>query len=339
MLKASYDGTSVLKIVEHPLRELHDNEVLIKIDSATICGTDIHILDGEFSAAKDIALGHEFAGVVEKIGKNVTVCKEGDKVSVEPHIFCGVCKFCRVGKVQECIHKIAFGVHKDGGFAQKVIVPDFTVYVLPEGVSCEEGALVETIGCCMHGVELAEISAGDTVVILGGGVIGVIMVKLAKLYGAAKVIVSEPIQARRSLMLEKGADYAIDPFNENVLEKVALYTHGLGADVVIEAAGRAQTAEQTIDIAGSCARILFFGVVPPGQNITLSPNTIFLKELKIIGSRINPFVHHRAIELLKRLDVADLITHRFPLSKANEAINNAKNAIGLKTCIKPNMEE
>lgn len=337
MKRAVFDGTHELKLVDVEVPKPLEDEVLIKIDSATICGTDVHILEGSFYAKKGVCIGHEFSGVVEETGENVLVCKKGDLVSVEPHIFCGICKFCRNGKVQQCLNKLAFGVHLDGGFQQYVTVPQNTVYTVPKDVTAEEAALCETVGCCLHGIEQVGIRGGDNVVILGGGTIGIILMKLCRMHGASKVIVSEPEKARRENLLRHGADYVIDPHSEDIYERVKLLTDGLGADVVIEAAGRSQTAKQTFRLAGRCGRIMFFGVVPPGEKIEVEPNDIFKRELTIVGSAINPFAHHRVIQIIKKLQLADLITQRYPLERVNEAIQAASQLKGLKICIKPNI--
>ena len=337
MLAAVYNGNNKLEIIEKELRPINSGEVLIKVDSATICGTDLHIIDGHFKSKHGTVIGHEFAGYVTQIADDVTACKVGDLVTVEPHKFCGVCKFCRVGKIQQCLNKLAYGVHLDGGFGQYVIVPQDVVYTVPEGISSEEAALVEPIGCTLHGIEQVGVHAGDTVLILGGGVIGILLAKMASLHGAAKVIVSEPVEHRRQKILETGATHVIDPTQENVLDRVLELTDGLGADVVIEAAGRIETASEVTKYAGRSGRILFFGIVPADKKIKISPNEIFTKELMIIGSAINPFVHYRAVQLLKRLDVRELVTHSFPLSQIDEAIDAARKSIGLKICVKPNL--
>ena len=337
MYSAVFTGEKQLKIIQKDKPVPSFGEVLIKIDTACICGTDVHILHGEFDAVPPVVLGHEFSGYVDEIGEGVIACSKGDLVTVEPHIFCGVCKYCRIGKIQECLNKKAFGVHLDGGFQQYVVVPQETVYRVPEGITAEQAALVEPIGCCLHGVQQVGVDAGDTVLILGGGVIGLILAKIAKTHGAANIIVSEPIKERREMMLENGVDDAVDPINEDIEQRILELTGGLLADVVIEAAGRPETAERAIRLAGRCGKILFFGVVPPQYNIKVNPNTVFKKELKIVGSAINPFVHYRVIAMLSKLDVSGLITHRFPLSAANEAMDAAKRSVGLKICIKPNM--
>ena len=334
---AVFNGTNKLEIIDKEFHPLGPTDVLIKVDSATICGTDLHILHGTFKANPGTVIGHEFAGYVDQIGEDVTACKVGDLVTVEPHKFCNVCKFCRNGVIQQCLSKQAYGVHLDGGFGQFVTVPQDIVYTVPEGISSEEAALVEPIGCCLHGIEQVQVKGGDNVLILGGGVIGILLAKMARIHGAAKVIVSEPVDHRRQQILEKGATHVIDPKSEDVLERILALTDGLGADVVIEAAGRVETASQVTKYAGRAGRILFFGIVPADKTIEISPNEIFTKELKIIGSAINPFVHHRAVQLLKSLDVRDLVTHTFPLKDVDQAIEAARQAVGLKVAVKPNM--
>ncbi len=336
MKRAMFDGTPELKLVEVKRPVPCKGEVLIKVDSCTICGTDVHILDGNQPANVGVTLGHEFSGYVEALGEGVYACKVGDLVTVEPHIFCGVCKFCRVGKQHLCLNKIAFGVHRDGGFQQYVAIPQEAVYVVPEGMTSEQAALCEPISCCIHGLDRVKIYSGDEVVIFGGGVISLILIRLCKLAGATKIIVSEPVEARRKAALENGADYVINPKEEEVQTRIAELTAGLGPDVVIEASGNAGAARSAVDVAGRCGRIMFFGIVPPGVEIGISPNEIFKRELTIVGSVINPYTHYRAVQIAKTMDAASLITHRYPLSQINEAIDAARHSIGLKICIKPN---
>lgn len=336
MKRAIFDGTAELRIIEVPQPRPAKGEVVVRVDSATICGTDLHILAGNYTAKPMTCLGHEFAGYIEEVGEGVTIAKKGDLVTVEPHKFCGMCKYCRNGKIQQCLNKVAFGIHDHGGFQQYACLPQQNIYVVPAGISAAEAAMCETVGCCLHGVERVAVTGGDTVVILGGGVIGLLLLKLSRLYGASQVLVSEPDAERRRLLLANGADQVIDPLQEDVFERVMQATANLGADVVIEAAGRAATAAEAFRLVGRAGRILYFGIVPPGQKIEIEPNDIFFRELSIYGSTINPFAHQRVVSLLKRLDVADLVTHTFPLEQINEAMQAAREARGLKICIKPN---
>jgi len=336
MKRAIFDGTPELKLVDVEKPVPHKGEVLIKVDSCTVCGTDVHILDGNQPADVGVALGHEFSGYVDAVGEGVHVCEVGDLVTVEPHIFCGACKFCRVGKQHLCLNKIAFGVHRDGGFQQYVSIPQEAVYVAPKGMTPEQAALCEPISCCIHGIDRVGIHSGDEVAIFGGGVISLILIRLCKLAGATKIIVSEPVEARRKAALENGADYVINPKEEEVRIRISELTGGLGPDVVIEASGNPVAAKSAVEVAGRCGRIMFFGIVPPGVEIGISPNEIFKRELTIVGSVINPYTHYRAVQVAKTIDADSLITHRYPLSQINEAMEAARHSTGLKICIKPN---
>jgi len=178
---------------------------------------------------------------------------------------------------------------------------------------------------------------GDIVLILGGGFNGILFSQLSKLHGASKVIVSEPMEKRAKILLQRGADIVINPFENSIEELVMDETEGLGADLVIEAAGKKVTAQQSINLVSKCGTVMFYGVVPPGETIEIEPNIIFEKELNIIGSNINPFQHYRVIKLLKNLNLRELITHHFSLENIMQGIEIARQSSGIKICIKPKM--
>ena len=336
MKAAIFDGTAALKLHDIPIQEPKADEVLIRIDSATICGTDQHIIEGKFWAKPPVVLGHEFSGYVERVGSAVRICEPGNLVSVEPHVYCGCCKPCRLGKPHLCLDRLAWGINLNGGFEQYATVRMDTVYRVPEGITAEEAALGEITGCCMHGIERVGIELGDTVVILGGGAAGLILARLAELRGAARIIVSEPNAARRDQIRAFGSWQFVDPLNENLAAIVAGATGDLGADVVIEAAGRPETAEQAVELVCHGGRVLFFGVAAPGQRASIEPNRIFAREITIVGSIRNPFTHHQVMEILPRLRLKNIVTHRFPLEEIGEAFAVAHRGDGLKICIKPN---
>jgi L-iditol 2-dehydrogenase len=336
MKAAIFDGTESLLLRDLPIQKPQGDEVLIRIDSATICGTDIHILEKKFEAKPPVVLGHEFAGYVEEVGSGVRLCQPGDLVSVEPHVYCGCCKPCRLGKPHLCLDRLAWGINKNGGFEQYATVRMDTVYRVPEGLSAEQAALGEITGCCLNGIDRVQVEMGDTVVILGGGAAGVILARLADRRGAARIIFSEPNAGRREQIRGFGFEDVVDPMAVDLKSHVMEATHGLGADVIMDAAGRPETAESTIDLACHGGRILFFGVVAPGKRISVEPNRIFARELTIVGSIRNPFTHHRVMEILPSLRLEGLVTHRFELDAVNDALTAARRGEGLKICIKPN---
>lgn len=312
MKAAVFFGTRDLKIQDLEPRKLKPGEVLLKVQACGICGTDIHIYEGAQGSATvfpPVILGHEFAGKVCEIGSGVKDIRIGDRVSVDPNIFCGKCYYCRSGKFHLCERLTAIGVTIDGGFAEYCIVPENQAYQLPPNVSYAEGALGEPVACCLHGIDLAGITPGDTVLIIGGGTIGLIMLQMAKIAGAARLILSEPVKEKRVRAMTFGADIVIDPVRENFEQAIKSHT-GRGVNIAIECVGIKHTMEQAIQSACKGGTIMMFGLTPPGCEIPLKPFEVFRRELTIKSSFINPYTQARAMELLGsgRIKVKQLIS-------------------------------
>lgn len=334
-LAAQYEGNHELRIIEKEVPILGEKDVLIHISAATICGTDLTILEGNFHAKPPVVTGHEFSGVVADIGNEVTSVQIGDLVTVEPHLFCGLCRYCRNGREHLCLHKKGFGVLLDGGFAQCCIVPDRTVYKVPNDISPSVAALTENIGCCIHGIEQADVNIGDHVTIIGGGFVGVVLAELAKARGAREVCVIEPNDFRRKFIQKRGFD-VVDPTYDDAVEAIKDKTSGFGSEVVIEAAGKVETAELSLKLVDYGGTVLLFGVVPPNKKINISPHEVFKKELSIVGSVINPYTHLRAVEMLNNLKLEPLISHHFELKDIHKAFSVAEKGEGFKVAIHPN---
>lgn len=333
-----YTGNGKLEWTWKEIPLLKDHDVLVRIDTATICSTDLHILEGRFESKPPLVLGHEFAGYVERVGPSVTHVAAGELVSVEPHIYCGRCKYCRIGKEHMCSDRTAFGVHADGGFAQYCVVPDRNVYRVPEGVSPTVAALAENVGCCLHGIERAGVKPGDHVAVLGGGFVGIVMAELARMSGAAQVIIVEPNEQRRRTAERRGFR-TIDPRGEDAVRRVREAAGGPGVDVAVECAGRRETAEMALRMVDRCGTVVFFGVVPPGETIGIEPNEIYAKELTIVGSVRNPYSHYRSLGKLKDLRLEELVTHHFGLDQMEEAFRAVRDAAGFKVAVHPNRTE
>lgn len=327
----------VRDIEPEPLKE---HEVLIAVKACGICGTDVHIFHGEKGSAEvtpPVILGHEFAGVVEKIGEAVTDLKVGDHVTVDPNMYCGKCLPCRMGKKQNCEVLYALGVNVNGGFAEYAVCPDTQCFKVDAGISFEEAAMAEPLACVIHGIDRAEIKSGHAVLVIGGGTIGLLMVQMAKLSGAATVILSEPIEMRRKIGLEVGADAVIDPLKENLPERIQEICGRKGADVVIECVGRAAAVEQAFKGAGFAATILLFSVPSVDAAPPMPLFDIYKKELKVVGSMINPDTHQRAVNLLNsgRLEIKKLITHRYGLEELEKAICMQMSDESIKVVVEP----
>lgn len=341
MKSAFFLGNKQFEVRDVTFPELAPNDILVKNKACGICGTDIHIYHGEPGSADvcpPVVLGHEYSGVVEKIGAGVTTVKVGDKVTIDPNIYCGVCRYCRNGKKQLCENLSGIGVTRDGGFGEYSVVPASQAFILGEDVDFETGAMTEPLACCVHGIDLAGIRTGDTVLVIGGGAIGLLMVQLAKLSGAAHVILSEPVEIRRQVALTMGADAAIDPINQNPAVEIKRLTGVEGADVVIECVGKTVATKQAFACAAKGATVLLFSVPSIGTSFDLSLFDVFKKELTIKGSFVNPDTHGRAVELLNtgKVNITPLITHRYSIDEMEKAILAQMGMESIKVIVKMN---
>lgn len=337
MKAALYERPGVLNVVERPLRRLGPGEVLVQVDACGICGTDVHIVEGKSRSSPPVVLGHEYAGTIVDVGKDVQGCAPGDRVGIDPNIACGTCYYCRRGFVHLCLNLRALGVDIDGGMAESNIVPAGQLYPVPRGMTPEQSAFVEPVSCAVHGIDQARIRPGDSVVIIGGGTIGLIMLQLARLCGASKVIVAEPLRYKRDLAGELGADDLVDPHSQNLREAVLGLTT-VGADVVIECVGKAETAGCALDLARRGGTVEFFGVCPVGETVPLEPNKVYARELTIVGSYVNPHAFARSIALLEsgRVRVDRFQIDRFPLDGVHEALALQREGRTIKSIIQPN---
>lgn len=326
-----------LSVQECPPPRINAHEALVKVHACGICGTDIHILHGEHIVKFPVIPGHEFSGEIVEVGSDVRNVKVGDRVTVDPNIVDNTCFFCRRGEVQLCENLTAVGVNYDGGFAQFCKVPAVQAVPIPNEVSLDEAAMAEPLACCVHGIDRANIVPGCTVVLLGAGSIGLMLLQLAKASGAGLVIVSEPDDRKRELAARFGAEVLLDPTTDDAPAEVMKVT-GVGADIVIESAGRMETAQLAVKLARRGGTVLQFGVVSPDKLVSIAPYDVFYKELTIRGSFVNPFTHARAVGLLarKQIDVMPLVTHRFSLDDAAKALETAQSRDAVKVLFTPN---
>jgi 2-desacetyl-2-hydroxyethyl bacteriochlorophyllide A dehydrogenase len=313
-----------LRLDEIPIPEARPGQVLIKVHRCGICGTDLHIAKGNFPAPNlPLVLGHEFSGTVAALGSGVIDVKVGDRVVVDINTSCGHCYYCTRGQKLFCPQVAQLGVHTAGGLAEYVVAPATNLHVLPGSVSLDTAAYVEPLACAVHGQDRVGIRSGDTVLILGGGPMGLAHIALSVLSGASKVIVSEPDAARRDRSKQMGADVCIDPFQSNVVEAVADLTNGIGPDVVIEAVGSVVTYESAIAAVRRGGRVLAYGAAPQDASMSLRPFDIYAKELTITGSYAGTYdTWPRAIELLAggRFDPSVIVDSVRPLADAVSAI-------------------
>ena len=323
-----------LAIEDRRIPEIGEFDALVKVHACGICGTDVHIFHGEHTVKFPVVPGHEFSGEVTAVGGKVTNVRVGDRVTVDPNIVDQTCFFCRRGEIHLCENLTAVGVNFDGGFAEYCAMPAVQAYKVPDSLSLDEAAMAEPLACCIHGIDRASVVPGSSVVVLGAGSIGLLLIQLAKIAGARHILVSEPDERKRHLAARFGADIQVDP--PDIAREVAELTD-VGADVVIESAGRLETAEVAISLARRGGTVLQFGVVSPDKQAQISPYDVYYKELTIRGSFVNPFTHSRAIDLLasKQIDVMPLITQRFPLDDAAKALETAQGRDAIKVLLTP----
>jgi 2-desacetyl-2-hydroxyethyl bacteriochlorophyllide A dehydrogenase len=315
-----------------------EGSVLVRVAACGVCGTDVHIYRGEFPNARfPLIAGHEFAGVIEATGPNVPYLRSGDHVAIDPNMPCGACRPCRRGLGHLCPNLSALGVTMDGGFSTHCVVPARQAYKLPKDLPLLVSAMTEPVSCCVHGIEKAHLRPGDVVAIIGAGMIGLIMIQLASLQGAAAVIVSELEPRKREMAVKLGATQALDPRTEDLHGAIAKVTGGAGADAVIECVGGEGTAQQAVSLAGEAGTVLLFGVAPEAARITVSPYDIYRREITLSGSFTNPHTFDAAIALLRsgRVKVDELISHRLPLPALPDAITLIESRQAMKVMVEP----
>jgi len=323
MLAAVYNGVNQLDLLEHSIRQLKGGEVLIKVSYCGVCGTDHHIISGKAPAKIPVILGHEFSGVIVDKADNVNEIQIGDKVAVDPNIFCGKCKYCRKAMVHFCENHHALGVTLDGGFAEYAVVPSSQIYSLPNEFDLSLAAFAEPLSCCLRGIKQADIKPGDTVAIIGGGAIGLMMIQLVKLSGAAKVILVEPIESRKKIGLKLGADIAFSPDDKNLVKSILDYTDG-GTDVAIECVGKKETVELSVNLVSKGGCIVIFGLASKNETIELNLHELFQKEIKIHNSFLNPFTFDAAVKLLVsgKINLNDIPTSKVQLKNIIDIFKN-----------------
>ncbi len=342
MKAALFYGKGDIRVEDIELSALNPGEVLLKVHACGVCGTDVHVYEGAKSSAAvnpPVILGHEIAGEVVELAMDVRHVRIGDRVSVDPNIFCGGCYYCKAGKTHLCQNLRAVGVTQHGGFAEFTIVPENQLYPLADHVSFEEGALSEPLACCLHGIDLAGIKSGDRVLIIGGGTIGLIMVQLAQHAGAAEIIVSEPETIKWELARSFGADYLINPSTQKLQSEIRQLT-GEGVDVAIECVGIGETMLQAVQATCRGGTVLMFGLTPPDCEIPLKPFDVFKNELTIKSSFVNPFTQSRAVRLLEtgKIRVKELIAGVKPLADLKDVMEGKDTGNGGKIIIDPALD-
>ncbi len=301
--------------------ERTDGEVLVKVGFSGICGTDEKIYGGFMPARYPLVMGHEITGAIAE-GEGWDGSGPGTRVIVDPTVFCGDCFHCRIGQTNLCPNGQLLGRERDGGFAEYVTVPKENVFLLPDEVNDKEAAFIQVFSTCVHVQQLAPISPGESVVVLGLGVTGQLHVQLAKAAGAEPVIGITRSAWKRELAEEFGADLTLAP-DADTKKRVLEATEGRGADMVIETAGRVSVLAQCIDLVRVGGRVVPFGIYTETEG-KLPFYDLYYKELRIIAGRASKGESFPAsIDLVRKgvVRLEPLITHVLPLDELDRAIN------------------
>lgn len=300
---------------------LEPHEVLIAVRRAGICGTDLHIWHGSYQLAKyPMTPGHEFAGVVQRVGSEVRSVKVGDRVTADPNLPCYRCYFCQRRQFNQCLHLEAVGVTRDGGFAQYVAVPESAIYPIGN-LSFAAAALLEPLACVIWGLKQVQLQAGDNVLILGAGPMGLLMLQTLRRAGAATTVVVDTSPSRLKLAAQLGAT-ALEASQLGDLAELAPY----GFDVVADATGSAAAMEAGFTQLAPGGKLWVFGVAPAEATARFAPYQIFRKDLQIIGSFALNKTFHEAIALMQTgaINAEALISHSLPLGQFHEALRIAE---------------
>lgn len=323
-------GTHNLRVIDAPDPEPGPGEVLIRVKSVGVCGSDLHYYKegciGDAVIRDGFIMGHEFAGVIEAAGEGVSVreFRVGDRVAVDPSIACGQCEFCLKGHPNLCLNLRFAGQppDEDGALCQLVNWPARCCFKISDAISDADGAMLEPLGVALFATDLGKVQLGDTVVIIGCGPIGLLTLQCARLAGAGRVIALDKLAYRLKAARDLGADDTLLVTGDSHIESVLDWTAGRGADVVFEAAGDNDAPRDAVEMARRGGMVVYIGI-PPKDYIMFSAHSSRRKGLTIKLVRRMKHTYPRAIQLVEsgKIDVSALVTHTFPLHEGGKAFD------------------
>jgi 2-desacetyl-2-hydroxyethyl bacteriochlorophyllide A dehydrogenase len=329
------DQPGTFRVAEVPDPAPRPGEVIVKVDACGICGTDLHILDGEFPPAPyPITPGHEFAGQVVACGPEAGPgstsgsVAEGDRVAVDPSLYCGRCERCRAGRDNLCANWAAIGDTTNGAFAEYVAVPAANVYRLPDHIDGQRGAMAEPLACAVHGLRRLGSVLGESVVVTGAGPMGLLLLQVLLRAGASPVAVVDRVGARLEVARQLGAARAVSGGEE---------LDGARFDVAVDATGVPAAIEAALGLLDRGGRLLVFGVAPADAAVTVSPFRVYNDEITVVGSMAILRSFGRAVDLLATgaVDVGPLLSAPLPLAEFGTAVASMRAGQGIKWHIRP----
>ncbi|MGD6751215.1 zinc-dependent alcohol dehydrogenase family protein [Streptomyces sp. BH105] len=304
-------------------------DVIVEVAACGLCGTDLHILQGEFAPTLPVVPGHEFAGTIAEVGSQVTELRVGDRVAVDPSLHCHECRYCRAGRGNLCERWAAIGVSTAGGAAQYAVAPVANCVPLPDHVQTQDAALIEPLSCAVRGYDVLQSRLGSHVLIYGSGTMGLMMLELAKKTGAASVDVVDLNPDRLATAQRLGV--SASAANPDELDRPT------GWDVVIDATGNAAAIQDGLGRVAKAGTFLQFGVADYATRVEIDPYRIYNQEITITGSMAVLHSYERAAELFAGgvLDPSVFISDRLPLDNYPQALDQFASGVGRKIVVVP----
>ncbi len=330
-----------VEIREVPIPSYGPSDVLVKVESASVCGTDVHIYDWDPWAQgrlrPPLIPGHEFCGTVAKVGEDVTTVRPGDFVSAEMHVACGKCLQCRIGQAHVCQNVRIIGVDSNGAFANYVVIPESNIWKLDPALPREYGSILDPLGNAVHSVLAGEIAA-RSVAVVGCGPIGLFAIAVARACGASVVYALEVNEHRRKLAQEMHADFVLDPARDNVAAEIAKTTGGIGVDVVLEMSGHADGMRLGFEILRTGGRVSLLGIPAKPVEIDFARDIIF-KGATVVGingrKMYETWFQMEALLRSGKLDLLPVITHRLPMAEFAHGMDLLKSGEASKIILTP----
>lgn len=328
------EGARQAAIRELPYPEPGKNEVTIEVKRVGICGTDIHIFEGDYLSAFPIVPGHEFSGVIHSVGEGVTDLRAGDRVSADPSLFCGACQFCLTNRGNHCERWGALGVTKNGSMAEYIAVPAANVVKLPDSMGFEEGAFIEPVACIVHAMNRLQLKVGSRVILFGAGAMGQQLIQALSVSGASEVVAVDISPDKLAMALENGATKAV--LSDRLTEEIkADSQYEFGFDTVIDVTGIPAVIEIAMQYIGPVGTYLQFGVTPDNASIRINPFDLYHKDWTLLGSMAINHTFIPAFHWMKerRIQVKPLISKTISLEEAIRFFNEPKSPDLLKVQI------
>jgi L-iditol 2-dehydrogenase len=328
----TWHGGGKFTLDQVPDPEARPGRVVIKIDTVGVCGTDVHITQGLFPSTPPKVLGHEGSGVIVEVGEGVEKSRIGERVVLNSTSHCGECAACKTWSISRCEN----ADQSSGMYAQYVTSPAQAAMKIPDDLDLELAAMTEPASCCLSGAEMMDIPDDAVGVVVGGGIMGLFTLTFLKRRGVKTMIMSEPIAARREMASQFGADVLHDPNESDITEFVKDLNGGYGANIAVEAVGKAALVAKCVEIVRPRGQVLMIGVVPEGSPLPVDLYDMHYREITLKSAFGRGNVFARTANEIGKLNLDGVISGRYELQDVPQAILDSGEGKGVKFVIKPN---